>query len=145
MSQTHIGWNQLFFGRWSLQWIALQSAYLRRNKSHFSRRNHGTRWFSSIIKLIWTYCHDEWLARNNALHDHTQQTRKQARLNHTYFPIRFLYDLPHQCTSHVCSHSFHNYPGNRFAKEADLRSLENWLSIRKARILRHVTHRQHHL
>jgi hypothetical protein len=144
-SQTNIGWNQLLLGRWSIHWITLQSAYLQRNSIQFTPQNHSTGWLSSIIKLIWTHCHDEWLTRNAALHGLDKSTRSQASFVRAKFRIRALYDLRQQCSPYAQRHWFYTTPDIHFAKEPDLRRLENWISLNEARILSQVTFRQQNL
>jgi hypothetical protein len=80
---------------------AANNAALRlsfRTNISLASRNHGTSWLSSIIEFLWTLCHDEWLSWNNALHDHTHETKRHARLD----PARSrILHHRHQCSPYV--------------------------------------------
>jgi hypothetical protein len=110
----------------------LQTKYLQRTDSIFTPRNHGTLWLSSIIQQIWTYCCDEWINRNNALHGHNQQTKIQARITRAQYKIRALYSLRHHCFHLARRDWFYESTEAHFTRQADPRHLENWIAINKS-------------
>jgi len=141
-SQTHIGWDQLIFGRWSLLWQQLQQQHLQHHNIQQTPYNSGCAWTSAIITVIWTHCQDEWKHRNNALHGHDQETQRQARLDKARRRIRALYQFKHQCFPHAQTHWFYPTPETHFSRESTPHRLENWLAAYEDRIHQQVQSNQ---
>ena len=91
----------MLFDRLSILWTRHQHIYLQRHNVRLTPHNHGTGWSSLIITLFWTHCNDAWIARNQALHGHNEQTWRRARLHQTQYAhdssltIGFTYLLKH--------------------------------------------------
>jgi hypothetical protein len=134
IQQTSIGWSQLIFGRWSSEWTAQQLHYLTQQGITLTSQNHGPNWVRSMVHIIWSHCHDEWLTRNNALHGHDVDTRRQARLEHAQYRIRALYTLKTRCTPTQQRTWFYRSPEVHFEKEPSPHQLERWIAINEGRI-----------
>jgi len=60
-AQQHIGWDQLYYGRISIQWahqVTTDSQY----------KTNGEVFYSKAIGIIWSYIFDCWKQRNHHLH-----------------------------------------------------------------------------
>ena len=51
--QNKIGWDQLLYGRFTLQWTAEQSQHLVDSKIEVTRKNSRTGWIWMQTKIIW--------------------------------------------------------------------------------------------
>jgi hypothetical protein len=66
--QTHLGWRQIFDGRWSRKWAYLQDQYLWEigNKDP---KYTGTTWLTAmLISTVWQQLFALWLERNATIH-----------------------------------------------------------------------------
>ncbi len=60
-AQKNIGWDQLYYGRISIQWahhVTIDSQY----------KTNGEVFYSKVIGLVWSYIFDCWTQRNHHLH-----------------------------------------------------------------------------
>ena len=75
--QTHLGWRQIFNGRWSCKWAHLQDQYLREigNKDP---KYTGTTWLTTMITTVWKQFFEVWSERNATIHGNTHTTRQEA-------------------------------------------------------------------
>ena len=62
--QHTLGWERLFYGIWSHQWILLQQQYL----SQLGSRKSALLWFAKIQHRLWNIVFDLWDQRNHVLH-----------------------------------------------------------------------------
>jgi hypothetical protein len=118
--------------------------YLQRTNSVLTSQNDGTYGMCSIIQLMWTYCDDESINRNNAIYGHNQQTKTQARKTRVHYKFRALYRLRHHCSHLARLEWFFESSEAHSTRQADPRHLENWIALNEARILSQVTHHQQH-
>ena len=51
--QNNIGWDQLMYGRFTLQWTVEQYRHLVTIKIEVSRKNSGTGWIRMPTKSFW--------------------------------------------------------------------------------------------
>jgi len=65
--QTRLGWNQLYYGRFSRSWAAAIDA------THPQLAPTGEQVLTWILKMIWQYILDTWSLRNQHLHQNTAQ------------------------------------------------------------------------
>jgi len=138
--QSDIGWLQLFLGRWSKEWTVQQLQYLTTNNITPTPHNHGPSWLRSFIHIIWSHCHEEWIARNNALHGQDNTTKRQARLEKAKYRIRALYQFKQHCTPYQKSRWFYPSPEIHFERETKPSQLENWIAINESRIFKQHQH-----
>jgi hypothetical protein len=120
----------------------LQLQYLNRNNIEFNLNNHGLSWSSSIIRLIWEHCYEEWKVRNQAKHGRDADTRAQARLEKAHRDVRALYDIKPKCFHRAQRQYFYPSFDAHIAKEKDVRNLENWVVTYKPMILQDAKRRQ---
>ena len=78
-SQNAIGWRQIFRGRFSLEWQAIQNEYYLKHKRKSSYKRTGDRWQQQFIKVIWEAWYQLWSLRNGEVHGNTAATRVQAQ------------------------------------------------------------------
>lgn len=70
-AQSEIGWNQLWQGRWSIQWVHLHDEMKKLN----NWRTNGEQYMTHAIKMMWTHMHQIWIQRNQ--HQHGIDTSSQ--------------------------------------------------------------------
>ncbi|KAG7342617.1 hypothetical protein IV203_020561 [Nitzschia inconspicua] len=141
-SQTTIGWDNFFLGRWSRHWTTLQLQYLQRNHIEGKKKNHGLSWSSNIIRLLWDHCYKEWKTRNSARHGKDAEDKAQRRLETAHRSIRDLYDPKPRCSLQAQRHYFYPTVEDHFRIDSDARSLENWLETYQAMIMPNIRHRR---
>ena len=62
--QHRLGWERLFYGIWSHQWVSIQQQHLLQLGS----RKSAIIWFAKIQYKLWTIIFDLWDQRNHILH-----------------------------------------------------------------------------
>ena len=62
--QHTLGWERLFYGIWSHQWIWLQQQHL----SQLGSKKLAVLWFAKIQHRLWNIVFDLWDQRNHVLH-----------------------------------------------------------------------------
>jgi hypothetical protein len=129
IEQSHIGWDQLFYGRWSAQWKGLQLEYLRANHKPVTRQNQGSQWVSAHIQIIWNHCHQWWQSRNNDRHGAEEAEQQAIRTAQAQRRIRVLYELRDLCRLNSHQGWFYSSPDEHFRREPTTRQLENWLAV----------------
>ena len=75
--QYRAGWEQLFFGRFVLEWAELQEDYLSTLPSR-SKYHSGTTWVSGVNQIIWNLVYKTWENRNAAQHGVDAASREIA-------------------------------------------------------------------
>jgi len=126
-SQESIGWEHLFYGRWSTEWDSCQLGYLQDREVTLSHKNNGPAWASQLIRVIWDHCHAAWLERNLARHGADAEHRKEIALAHAKEKIRTMYALRPLCRLQRHRRWFHASPEAHFAIEPHLHQLQAWL------------------
>ena len=78
-SQDDIGWEQLFYGRFSKQWAAIHEERLRLKGVETNERNSGKTLTRRLMLKIWTLVHGVWKERNLARHGETEQEQREKK------------------------------------------------------------------
>jgi hypothetical protein len=136
LSQTRIGWRQLFQGRFSLEWIKLQDTYLQELGIHRADTT-GTLWVTRIITVIWKQFLLMWEERNASVHGHDSATRKIATHKRIATEFRFV----HTKRTEVLHTDRELFIGDNtddveaFIETTTPKYLENWLQIWRPVIL----------
>jgi hypothetical protein len=90
--QEHLGWNQLFLGRFSTLWGDLQNSHLRHSPTTAGTQS-GTSWILSMILTIWTEVQLQWAVRNAVKHGDTDATSLGAKFSQVLRETEAIYDL----------------------------------------------------
>eukprot|EP00978_Attheya_sp_CCMP212_P043080 scaffold274779_cov38-Attheya_sp.AAC.1 len=79
-AQEKLGWTQLWYGRFTLEWDKYQCRYLQLMHPNDKEPSGEPRWIRAIILTIWRHSHSRWLERtknqygnqqtSNFRHDH---------------------------------------------------------------------------
>jgi len=72
LAQSDIGWDQLYYGRISVQWARLVTI-----NSNYT--TNGDQFYATATGIVWQYILDCWTQRNQALHD-PQEVPPDARV-----------------------------------------------------------------
>ena len=62
--QAALGWDQLFYGRFTQTWCILQEDHLHNNKRPNAKMK-GEQWLIGLITIIWSHGHKNWEACND--------------------------------------------------------------------------------
>ena len=125
--QEKIGWDQLVMGRWSRTWSLKQTEYADKMGLPEQGASRGAPWASSIIKLIWKHCHQQWLVRNEARHGRDEESKTAARLAVARRRIEHLYTLKHYCFESEQRTWFYTTATEHFQREPRIHQQEQWL------------------
>jgi hypothetical protein len=91
VQQSNIGWQQLYYGRWAIEW---QFTYNQLTNSH-----NGQNWCKQQLKIIWYHQYSRWTYRNDILHDKTNNFEKQRINDYLKNTITDLYTIGPKLTS----------------------------------------------
>jgi hypothetical protein len=89
--QTMLGWGQLFRGRFSCKWAAIQQSFLLTlavDRRYFT----GDLWVRKLINLLWKFNRTLWDARNLDRHGHTPLQNQAIRRDRLQASVHALYD-----------------------------------------------------
>jgi hypothetical protein len=64
-SQSHLGWDMLFFGVWDQHWCEAQQLYL----STINSTKSATLWLAKVQRKLWLIAWTMWEHRNKIYHD----------------------------------------------------------------------------
>jgi exonuclease III len=108
--QNAIGWQQLFLGRFSGEWSALQDNYYAQKRAEAvemdqtkkkTKKQTGQRWQISIIGILWEQWWALWESRNKDLHGEDARSRAAAETREVHRKLRELYDIRAQLSDAV--------------------------------------------
>jgi hypothetical protein len=77
--QTTLGWQQLFNGRWSLQWFVLQDRYLSWHFDPVPDPLNSKKWTTAKIHFLWTSFWTLWELRNGQVYGVNSSTRAKKQ------------------------------------------------------------------
>ncbi len=93
LSQTKLGWRQLFNGRFCLQWSNLQGEHLYHIHHQLSVKNKtGHNWQVAIITAFWEQWYDLWKLRNDDVHGYDASSRAIAEKREVARGLSRIYD-----------------------------------------------------
>ena len=92
ITQTNIGWRQLFMGRLSQEWLTLQGSYTTTDDIY----RESYIWVSSIVEISLNQFTELWEQRNQDLHGKTEAQQQSRRLEKLGIEIRKLHSLGDQ-------------------------------------------------
>ena len=128
-SQEAIGWEQLFQGRFSAQWIPTHRRHLQNNGYTQTHKNSGIQWLAKLIQIIWTYSHKMWTARNKKKHGQTlaEQLETQRQLCVAEVTLYYQYHTDGLLHNSIPEDIFYRSLSEHLRKEASLTELDTWL------------------
>ena len=134
VSQNSIGWDQLYRGRWSIQWTMQQDQYLERKQDGQDPRQGPSAWLIGLGRLLIDQWLQLWQLRNEQRHgkDATRFGQVQEQAIHSRLQELYKYRLE------VCpedKHIFHSSPEEHLAQHNNLDAIENWILTYKDAIL----------
>ena len=69
---------ELFCGHFSVEWAAQQDFYLRQQNLRSHTRT-GRTWIIRLLRFLWDWQHEIWMARNADIHGHDVATRAMMK------------------------------------------------------------------
>lgn len=73
VSQDNIGWEQMFFGRFSKKWSECHETSLRKRSLPIDQTNSGLTLIRRLTLVIWKCAHGEWEVRNKDRHGESSE------------------------------------------------------------------------
>ena len=133
--QTRAGWNQLYFGRFTIEWINQQEDYSL-SQGH---KDRSEEWMTGLILIIFKRMHERWKLRCTTAHEDNPNNESQR---HTQLKneITQLFDLKHLMPPHT-HHIF--YPPLQTLLLQPIPSLQTWIECNKSFINTILTQHQH--
>ena len=75
--QNNIGWYQLMYSRFTLQWTVEPYQHLVARKIEVRRKNSGTGWIRMLTKIIWNNIDQVWIDRNLVRHGKDEEEQRE--------------------------------------------------------------------
>ena len=96
IQQNAFGWRQLFNGRFSIGWSAVQEQHYaelrQRNDDGRTDKRNGQQWQRRFISSIWVQWLNLWKQRNQELHGATAAAMQSSARRSVYYELGKLYD-----------------------------------------------------
>ena len=133
--QTRAGWNQLYFGRFTIEWINQQEDYSLSQ----GYKDRSEEWMTGLIIIIFKRMHERWKLRCTTAHEDNPNNESQR---HTQLKneIIQLFDLKHLMPSHT-HHIFS--PPLQTLLQQPIPSPQTWIECNKSFINTIITQHQH--
>ena len=133
--QTRAGWNQLYFGRFTIEWINQQEDYSL-SQGH---KDRSEEWLTGLIIIIFKRMHERWKLRCTTAHEDNPNHESQR---HTQLKneITQLFDLKHLMPPHT--HHIFSPPLQTLLLQP-IPSLQTWIECNKSFINTILTQHQH--
>jgi hypothetical protein len=134
--QYVVGWDQLLFGRFVLEWSELQETFLStlpKRETHHS----GKTWVSGVNQIIWKHVYDTWEIRNAAQHGIDAGSRETALTEMAIKQTAALYEVRDQVLPRDYD-LFYASLEDHHLQEPTSRGLNQWLSTWQPVILQSV-------
>ena len=138
LTQNAIGWDQLYKGRWSLEWKKSHNAYAN-SVSDTRKLPNGQSWVLSIGRLLIDQWLVLWKLRNEERHGKDEKTQKQARLQVLTSELKELYSYKTR-VSPTDKCIFYNSVEEHLRHHVSLDHIEDWISIHREAIKASVQH-----
>jgi hypothetical protein len=121
-TQTSIGWDQLYRGRWSLEWSRLQEEHQRLQGKNYQ----ATSWLLGLSRLLIDQWFLVWDLRNKQRHGNDQSQHSKLRAQIIYSQMQELYAL----RQHVlpCDQSIFYESMEAHLFQSSLDALESWIN-----------------
>ena len=94
--QTKLGWKQIYYGRFTYEWISLQETHLLLNRDKETNLN----WISGALVEIWTHLHRRWRLRCDTATE-TRNQEETISTEHIKEEAAYLYALSDQIPVHA--------------------------------------------
>ena len=123
-SQNNIGWDQVYRGRWSVEWRHHQDSFRANNPQCYPMS--GEDWIRGIGRLLIDQWLHLWKLRNDDRHGKDQATNSLLRARTLHAELRELYSYKLQMCP-IDRHLFHASVEEHIQCHSSLDSLEDWL------------------
>jgi hypothetical protein len=124
--QYRAGWEQLFFGRFVLEWSELQEDFLATLPTR-SKYHSGMTWVSGVHQIIWKHVYKTWENRNAAQHGVDAASREIALAEMAMRETAALYDVRDQVLPRDYE-LFYSSLDEHHLQEPTSRGLNQWLT-----------------
>jgi hypothetical protein len=134
INQTSVGWNQLLYGRFVTDWIALQEEFLK-SCPRRKKKQSGSTWVSGIVSIIWKNIYSEWENRNKARHGHDKTTKETALIEQAQRETAELYAIREELPQEHRD-VFYETLEEHFEQEQSSIGLRQWINTWGSYLLR---------
>ena len=134
-SQSEIGWIQIMYGRFVLQWSRSQDRYYH---THPHKRQTGQAWTIAMCRTIFTWYPNYWSTRNTIKHGTDITSRKAITRERTLNEMAALYNLKDEVLARDRDIFYDTI--DQHINKAATSQLQNWISTWRPTILTSVKH-----
>ena len=131
-TQNMIGWDQLYKGRWSIEWSKAQEGFIKRNH-HIVGLTGGQSWVLSFGRLLMDQWLTVWSMRNEERHGKDKAHDAQVRTHRLHSELQELYSYK----TKVCPADrdiFHESVETHLLQHPSLDAIETWIGTYKEAI-----------
>jgi exonuclease III len=128
--QNGIGWDQLYRGRWSKQWIIMHEVFASSQTGWQRLDKDGRLWVVHHGRRILEQWLKVWELRNIEKHGHDQESCRRTRHNRVMTELTNIYQLRTMvmpCDRHV----FHDSALQHAHDHTNLDTIEDWISAHR--------------
>ena len=128
-TQNDIGWDQLYKGRWSIEWVRAHERFLQ-SREHRREDMSASSWVLSFGRLLLDQWLELWKLRNEERHGKDKSQEAQIRKQRLQSELQELYAYRDK----VCPTDrdiFHETATDHLDKHTSLDIIENWISTYK--------------
>jgi hypothetical protein len=134
-NQATIGWDQVYRGRWSTEWIRLQTEY----QAHQGQNSKATSWILGLSRLLVDQWLLAWKLRNEQRHGDDQNRHSKLRAQIIHSQMQELYTFQQQVLP--CDRSIFHESLEAHLLQSSLDALESWINTYQEAIVHaSVTH-----
>jgi hypothetical protein len=126
--QNEIGWEQLFYGRFSTKWKEYQKAELKRQRQEQKEHNCGSPWIRTVIEIIWEAVRDEWKLRNDVRHGKDDEEKALKQMEQAERQIKHWYEKKKWMETEVQRLVFKDSVHEELKNLKDTQSRQQWLA-----------------
>ena len=94
--QQAIGWNQVYYGRFTIEWTRQFNRYAMLEQ----RTKNGGKWITGITEIIFQHLHVRWKHRSSIAHDNSDKTKPTQAMEAIDNHIKELYSRRREIFSH---------------------------------------------
>lgn len=132
-SQNRIGWEHLYCGRWSNEWVKQHAQYSVRNGQPGTEKESST-WLLRLGRMLIDQWLLLWKLRNDQRHGKDQAHHTQLREHILHSELRELYEYK----TRVCPADrslFHGSAAEHIERHPKLEAIEDWIQAHRDAIL----------
>jgi hypothetical protein len=131
LSQSQIGWDQVYRGRWSTEWAAMHTAYAQRDSNQ--PKISGQHWVRSIGRCLIDRWLTLWKLRNEQRHGADEDNQRRIRKRTITTELQELYTYRDKVCP-IDRSIFHVSVEDHLEQHQSMDTLESWITTNRSAI-----------